>query len=147
MNVVKSVQEDGIVSIDIQWGNPEKTFIAYTSKGQWTWEEFYAAVGKLSEMAKSIDDRIAVIMDLRESVPAHGNALVHFRNAMRTVPENVTSLIFVGAVGFKGMLISMASKVIFPRPTMKFHFVGSLDEARKLAAQLREPYNRIESKS
>lgn len=125
------------MGIQVSWDNQEEGVIAYTSSGHWTWDDFYGAIGEVCLLAKAVDTRVIVVMDLRSSVPPNGNALLHFQNAMKRIPANINDFVYIGAVGFKRILISMASKVMFGRSDIHFLFADSVEDAHLMILQER----------
>lgn len=52
------------MGINVRWDNDEQTIIRYAFDGRWTWNDLYAALDRVQEMAASVEHRVDAIIDL-----------------------------------------------------------------------------------
>lgn len=67
------------MAIDVSWGNEEQTLIHVTFTGNWTWYEFYAAAGTISQHMESAPRPVDIILDMQNSVPVPPDLMLHMQ--------------------------------------------------------------------
>jgi hypothetical protein len=55
------------MGIEVSWDNEERTIIRHTYQGEWTWEEFLAALEKSNTMLDSVNHLVDCIVDMTNS--------------------------------------------------------------------------------
>ena len=67
------------MAIDVTWGNEEQTLIHVTFTGSWTWYEFYAAAGTISQHMESVSHPVDIVLDMQNSVPVPPDLMLHMQ--------------------------------------------------------------------
>jgi hypothetical protein len=74
-----------VMSIQVNWDNPEHTIIRYQFERSWTWNDFFAAVRTAKGLIDAAPaERVGVIMEGQSRhMQFPPNMLTHFKNALR----------------------------------------------------------------
>jgi hypothetical protein len=124
------------MTIKVEWSNPEKTIILQKRAPGWTWKDFDAAVDQYVAMARSVDHRVAIIIDCLDAPNSPTpSALYHYQRAESLKPENLVLMVVVSTGGFleeMGRAFDGAR-----RGGYRFlHFVRSMEEAEVLTTKV-----------
>ena len=124
------------MSIRVEWFNPEKTIILQKRAPGWTWKDFDAAVDQYSAMARSVNHKVAIIIDCLEAPdPPTPSALQHYGRASSLKPENLVLMVVVSKGGF---LEKMGKAFTSGQSDAQelLQFVRSVKEAEALTAKV-----------
>lgn len=127
------------MGITVQWENDAKTIARYVFNGQWSFNEVQAAVNQANELMDSVDHKVAMIADLRDSSFTPDGILAQLRqSAMSDTPHRnyagVTVLVGVGTIA--KMMINAAVKLVNPLNNQHtILFANTVDEARDTIAR------------
>jgi hypothetical protein len=123
------------MSVAVVWDDDEKSIIRFIFEGSWTLDELYTAFDEQSQMLDSVDHKVDVIVDFRESnaVPEHliGNFSRIFQSSGSSHP-NTGMTVLVGVGGFAQILADLFSKFFARLPT-----TTTLEEAHTIIADER----------
>ena len=91
------------MTIQVGWGNTEKTYVLYTFDGAWTWQEFHAANDIALRLAGTVSHSIQELIDMRSSneLPVneslHLNIVSHVKAFMHHAHTRRCKIIVVGS--------------------------------------------------
>lgn len=124
------------MTITVKWYNPEQTIILQKREPGWTWEEFDAAVDQYVDLARSVEHRVAIMIDCLDAPnPPTASALSHYQRADRLKPENLVLMVVVSVGGF---LETMGQVYTRARAGERefLQFVRSIAEAEALCSEV-----------
>jgi hypothetical protein len=124
------------MTVKASWDNETKTTIRYDFEGQWTWEEFRAAVQEAFALTRSVTHTVDTISNFPADTRLPANAFLQFRRAMADAPKNRGTTAIVSNTSFIKMMVSVFSKVN-KQLGERLVIVSSLDEARRTLASRR----------
>jgi hypothetical protein len=128
------------MTIKVGWHNPERTVILQKREPGWTWEDFDAAVDQYAAMTRSVDHKVAIIIDCLDAPePPDPHALNHYRRAMRLKPKNLVLMVIVSVGGFLENMGNIFVSSITPDRQEFLQFVRSMEEAEALVTEVLTP--------
>jgi hypothetical protein len=123
------------MAIITQWDNDEKTIVRHDFQGRWTWEEFFAADRRASELVDSVTHRVDIISNMREGIMPREAALANARSVIHRLKSNIGVIVVV-----VNPLLAVTTTV-FKKVDKDFDRVvraaNSLQDARQLIRQER----------
>ncbi len=125
------------MNIEVSWDNDEKTIIRFAYGNNWTWEDYRAASETSRQMMRSVDQTVDLIADYSNGSPPPLDALMKYRRAMATLPENSGLVVIVGGSYFINTLVSIFSGV-YRSLGEALVIANSVEEARSIIAERRE---------
>ncbi|MBL8156018.1 MAG: hypothetical protein JNM70_17700 [Anaerolineae bacterium] len=87
------------MSIGLNWGNPEKTYLVYTFDGPWSVKELYAAFDEAAAMLESVTYSVDLLVDLRLSGKVSGNIATAAGRMQSNYRNPIGMTYVVGATG------------------------------------------------
>jgi len=116
------------MSITVKWDNDEETVLCYEIKGNWTLQEFDAAIEETYALCENYTGLPHIILDMRNTREVADGILVQLRKAMRLIPEfNGTVCVVTNSTEIRtGVKMFMR---IF-KPDIALYIVNSLKSAR-----------------
>jgi hypothetical protein len=125
--------------IKVKWYNPEKTIILQKRDPGWKWADFDAAVDQYTSLARSVDHRVAIIVDCLDAPnPPSSSALGHYRRAADLKPENLVLMVIVSPGGFLKMMGEVFTRAA-PGDREFLQFVPTMKDAEALCAEVLSP--------
>jgi hypothetical protein len=122
--------------IKLWWEDEAQTIFCWHLEGHWTWEEFRARLPLAAAAQRSVDHRVDVLFDMRQTDHLPPAAVHHVRQVLASMPDNVGLLVMVGPNIFvKAALATFSS--LYKQSAKKFRLVDTLDEAYELLSALR----------
>ena len=122
--------------ISFAWADEHHTTVQYTFDGAWTWDDWYAVYAAGMALETSVDHRVDIILDLRQSGRMPANILAHLKKIITMRPSG------------QGVYV-----VVTPAPTIKtlfnigcrfdsqfkqlYRLVDTPNQARRLIAESR----------
>jgi hypothetical protein len=135
------------VPMYVEWADEGKTIIRSTGQGTWTWDDYYAALHQIIEMANSVSHRVDLIYTRTpESQSPKGSSISHHQRAMRMMPDNVILQVFVTSSMFARAIISIMSKILPGARMESMVMVASEDEAIATITQHRAKAKNTQSR-
>lgn len=130
------------MGIRVEWDNDEKTVIRYVYEERWTWEDFHYARSQVREWLDTVDHRVDVIVDVRNSRLVPNGVLAQGRMFASNAPiahRNEGHTIVVGANSLMRSMFEMFGKV-YSRLSdeLELEFASSLEEAREKLRRYQE---------
>lgn len=113
------------------WDNPEQTVIRYHFEGAWGWKDLYAVIETAAAMMDTVEHRVCIVLDLRESrsVPTlNPSGLRHLANAPTTNHRNMGIFVIVGANTFTRAMFDIFAR-LYPRAVEAYHMADSIERA------------------
>lgn len=123
--------------IDVSWVDAEKNLIQLDFKKPYitTWDEYHAAVQQSYVLAESVDHLVAVIFCAYDATMPPGAPLIHMREAINNVPNNVITVVSaLDRNPFERMMVGIVQKLT--RTKIRSHVVNTREEAVKLARKI-----------
>lgn len=118
--------------VTMEWYNEEKTISHMKFTKPWTWDEFYIAYKKGSEMTESVNHKVNIIMDFLESggmLPP--SALTHFRKAAANAhPRRGVVVLVSKRMGLLKMMVKIITSV--SKVPSSLLLADSLEEAQNI---------------
>jgi hypothetical protein len=145
------------MTIQVGWGNAQKSFILYSFDGAWTWHEFYAAIDIAQRLASTVTDDVGAIIDmtsaddLPSSISLGINIMSHARKTLIYYAQSSAGpVVIVGAKPLIKALWDTFRAVSGPKAATNVRFVRTLDDAYGIlnsqhlpnAKLHRRPFNR-----
>lgn len=125
------------MGITVEWDNPEKTIIFCCYRGKWTWEEFFWAARKASDLQDTVHHTVDMILDMRDSVTTPTGVTGRFKEIARISHPNTGTRVLVINADLMRLLFQVFASVYRPA-AKKYQVVDSLDQAYALIADLQE---------
>ncbi len=124
--------------ITYQWTDAAKTVLLATFEGTWTWADFHAKVREMHAEIASLKHPVQMVLWHTVEYPL-GNPLIHFNEAARSQPANVSRVVVVAPgerSALRAFVMSLASVVRRLYPTKSaVTIVQSLEDAERLVGQ------------
>lgn len=114
------------MGVTARWWDDHRNIAYYELRGQWTWQEMWQAIYEMREISAD-QDRVDVIVDVREGGIVPSQALQHMRKMVMTRPPNRGIVVIVGTSRAVRSIVSMA-RPLLPR-TMRFDVVDDVSQA------------------
>lgn len=116
------------MGITANWTDNSQTIIRYDFEGHWDWDMFYPVYEQVITMAKSVDHRVDVVLDLRENNTFPKNVIMHIKNIADKRPKNMGKSILVTENRFALSLFRVA-RHLNHRIDKYFRIVPTFEEA------------------
>lgn len=121
--------------VTVEWDDADKAAVRVIYETPWTWEDFDTMIQDVAALASEVDHQVCVIHDAEKSTGYPStNVLPHYQKVLNELAPYVNFHIGVGTISFTKKLVTIILSVMGG----KMEFVGSLEEARQLAAEARE---------
>src|SRR5262245_22756963 len=124
------------MSVSANWDNEQQTIIRYSFDGNWTWNEFYAAVNQSHALQDSVSHRVDVILDLGESYVVPEGALMQMRRLAGINHPNTGVRIIVSRNSTLSVLFDTFTRV-YNRNAEKYYLASSMEQAYAIISQSR----------
>lgn len=96
--------------------------------GNWTWEEYFAAMSNIGRMMTEVDHTVDVLVDCFNMGDFPNVALQNISTANRTPPSNMGVQVIVGDSMMLEIMSSMLTKMN-PNAARMYNYATSYDEA------------------
>ena len=128
------------MSVNLVWDDSQRTTLRFDYEGEWTWNEWYAAMDEAETLIHELGDTVYFINNLGDSTYLPKNAMtnfkqnaIHFHSLVRaTVMVSENLFIKVMYNTFKRFAGAWAEQ---------YYFVTSLEEARQMIAEHSTEYD------
>lgn len=120
------------MGVIVEWDNSEQTILRFIYQGEWTWEDFNAALEHGKELAAEVPHKIDYIYDVTTSSSVPSGALSQFRNMRNKTPTDPERRVLVGANSLITTLSQVLLSAYFPNLSKKFLVAATLEEARNM---------------
>jgi hypothetical protein len=117
--------------ISTTWFDPEKTILLTTYTDPYSWEEFDAATGKVTQMAAEIaPNTVHLVVDMTNGSMPDSSVLGHLKPV--EFPENVGVNIMINPPGFLRTVITIALNTFGRHMKDRNYFVHSMEAALEI---------------
>jgi hypothetical protein len=123
-----------VVSITVEWDNPQKTVVRYIFSRGWTWADYHNSIQRAVELVADIPYTVNMIIDLSNSSLLPSNILNTVGNSMRHSPKPYDLAVIVTTNRFVESIIDILQRV-YPAQGAKHPCVKTLEEARAMLAE------------
>ena len=124
------------MTVSANWDNEQKTIIRYSFDGNWTWNEFYAAVNQSHALQDAVSHRVDIILDLGESYVVPEGALMQFRRLAGINHANTGVRVIVSRNSTLGVLFDTFTRV-YSKIAEKHYLASSMEQAYAIISQVR----------
>ena len=124
------------MTIRISWDNDAHTLLRYQFDAAWCWDDLYRAIDEGLKLAAGRFTEIDTIFDASVNfrLPS-GNMLFHARRLLDFLPTQRGKVVIVAKLPLLRNVVGIINHVY----RTNFLIAGTLDEARALLAQYRQP--------
>jgi hypothetical protein len=119
--------------VSVEWKNEEKTILAYTLDGQWTWNELYRAAERGVALNQNVGKDVYAVLDLRTSLGLPGGGVTQLTRLAEIPRPNTRIVLVVGGGALTASLVSIYKRIRFTSSTM-VKWVPSMEDALLLIA-------------
>lgn len=100
-----------MIGIRYSWDDPENTVIRLYIGDLWDWDDLSEAMITIAAMVASVEHQVDFIIVMRTSsqMPG-GNAMLHMRDAMKSLPRNSGILVMVGGNTTGNLTLKMLAR-------------------------------------
>lgn len=140
------------MTIQVGWGNPQKSFILYSFDGAWTWHEFYAAIDIAQRLSSTVTHEVGAIIDmtsaddLPSSISLGINIMSHAKKTLLYYAQSSDGpVIIVGAKPLIKALWDTFRAVSGPKVVANVRFVRTMEEAHQLLKEQPHISGRLQS--
>ena len=121
------------MSIEVSWGNAQKTVVHVHFGETWTLEDVHNMIDDMYNLMTSIDHMADSIMDFTDSRTSPAKLLTSGSHVQKRTVSNSGISVMVKANGFLKAMTQLIAKM-FMKDT-KIYFADSLDEAYQIIGQ------------
>ncbi len=126
------------MSIQVAWGNPEKTIALSTFGESWTVEEAHQMIEDMYALTTSVDHTVHTVLDFSQSRSSPTKLMSTGQHVQkRQVPNSGVSVV-VKANSFLKAISQVIMKVFVK--DQQFFFADSLDEAYRIIAKYEQEH-------
>lgn len=122
------------MGVTVDWYNEAKTILCYTFTGKWEWEEFYIRWEWVKQAMASVDHKVSMMTDMRDSRYIPANSMLHLRAVAQRTNSNYSGMSVYVGTGTLGPSVSAVLFKLHPalRDKYQVFFVSTLEEAERL---------------
>jgi hypothetical protein len=121
------------MAITVGWESETHKTILVTYQRTWTWEDFAAAKVQIDSLLNSVEHKVNIISDSRQSAGLPGgNAVGVLSRSFQSAPDNVGMVAVLGANPFFKALLQILQTVSLNRAAKNIRFVKSEEDAQML---------------
>jgi hypothetical protein len=117
--------------VTVNWDNDEHNVLHYRMTGNWTWEEYFAALKEGRECMKSVPHSVSIINNMLDTHHVPHSFITTARSVIDKRPPNTGLAIFISKSMFFGMLYNVFAKVS-PIIRENYLLTNSVEDARTL---------------
>lgn len=119
------------MTIDVSWGNPERTVIRMDFAGDWTYDEVLVVLDGIADMLDAIQHPAITIIDMRSVKFAPNISLSIYRRLAVSRFMNHPNLRVVCLLGVQTYvrMLAITFSKLFPEAYRKFRMVETVEEA------------------
>lgn len=117
--------------IELHWADLDKTILCYTIIDHPSWKDFHDANKRCWEMIENAKHPINIILDVTQITRIPRNAHIHIPNALKSTPENLNIVVFVGLNVYTRSL-KTKMEALFPHKFDKWRVAWTHAEAMQL---------------
>jgi hypothetical protein len=130
------------MSIELHWDNDQQTVMRCDFSADWTWDELFAALEQVRQIASGREDKIGAIIDVSSEAGLPGGlgaeALQHVETMLAAGAEEKRGPVVVaGASPFLKSLVEILA-TLSSHATTDVYFADTLDEARAIMTRRME---------
>lgn len=126
---MRAKQADSQMTLTLDWGDFDETFVIWSFAGRWTPEEFYTAMEKLRDYGASKPYPVKIMVDMRHSLAAPNNLLTLLRAAVKMNVRNIGQVVVITPSNFWPQMYEMLVKTVKLDGSTPVTFVKTVDDA------------------
>lgn len=127
------------MAIQVGWGDSQKSYILYSFGGEWTWQEFYAAIDIAQRLANAVTYEVSTLIDMTDAddLPSNIslglNVMTHARKTLLYYAQvSRGTVVIIGAKPLIKALWDTFRAVLGPKGAANVRFVRTSEEAHQL---------------
>jgi hypothetical protein len=129
------------MSVNLVWDDSQHATLRFDYAGEWTWNEWYAAMDEAEKLIREHSDTVYFINHLEDSAYLPKNAMTNFKqNAIHF--HSMVRLTFIVSENLFIKVMFNTFKRFAGAWAEHYHYVTSLDEARQMIAEDATEYER-----
>jgi len=125
------------MSIEVVWGNLDKTYVYIKVVGDWSWKDYQRSIQSANELIQSVTHDVCIITHLTDEqaqkLPA--GAFSQWRRSLKYTPENLQLIILVPGRPIIRLFIETAQRIFQQFITFSFRMAATLEEAQDIVQQ------------
>ena len=129
--------------ITVNWADEHHTIVCYTIDGRWNWDDWYTVFSEGKALVRSVDHRVDVIVDTRNTGWMPPDIVTHVLQVTNTRSKNLHLAVIVTRSSTARTLYAVASR-IHHRIRECYALADSVEEARRIIDQARLSEPRLE---
>jgi len=119
------------MSIKIKWDQTDSSIINCTIEGEWTWEEYHAAMTKVAQMVRKVSHRVDLVMDMTDAGPLPMSAAsLHIKSSLERMPNHFGVSVLVAPDRFTRMVVESLDRAL-PMAKDRFYIADTINVARR----------------
>ena len=125
------------MSIDVSWGNEDKTYVYLRVVGEWKWPEYHLSVVQANAHIESVDYPVCIVTHLIDTDAQRlpKQAFSQWQKSMKNTPANLRMVIIVPGKPIIRIFLDTAYKIFSPFITFKFRMAATLEDAQDIVEQ------------
>jgi len=130
------------MSIEVVWGNLDKTYVYIKVVGDWTWEEYQVSVESANELIQSVTHEVCIITHLTDTKAQQlpSGAFSQWRRSLKHTPKNLQLIILVPGRPVIRLFLDTAQRIFDQFITFSFRMAATLTEAEDIVNEI-QPSN------
>lgn len=116
--------------ITVKWYNEEQQAIIHHFEGAWDWDDLRDSLKAMGELADG--RRMPALIDVSNTkILPDGNVLLHGKNNLAYIPDNITDMVFLINSQLLKTFVSMVFGIV-PTWRSRTQFAKNIEEGRKV---------------
>lgn len=117
------------MSIEVKWGNSEKTIILWDIQAKWSFEDFLQAGAQAEVLANAIEHQFDLLINAN-NFPPPPFPLVQFKRAMEEADPRMRYMVIANGHLFSKVILNVLRQLDVPSTDEEtMHFADTLDDA------------------
>ncbi len=127
-----------IMSVHVDWDNPERTILRHQFDGRWTIEDLRMSAVKAWDMMRQVSHHVDVILDLRNGHLLPSGVMSQSNRILNNRPDNAGIIVLVGINNLIQQLARVFEKTYGTfHPGFRLHIANSVEEAHRYISNYR----------
>lgn len=126
------------MSIEVSWGNLEKTYVYMQVTGIWTWQEYRSGIISANELIESVDHDICIVTHLidKDAQKLPPGAFRQWQNTLKQTPANLQLVILVPGRPLIRIFLDTIQRLFSQLMTFNFRMAATLEEAQEIVREV-----------
>lgn len=133
------------MSIQVSWGNLEKSYVYIEVIDTWTWQEFHECITSANALIATVTHDVYIVTHLTnagaQKLPI--GAFIQWRRSLNNTPANVKMVIIVAGLPTISLFLDTVQRMFQSIITFKFRVVTTLENAESIIKELQKGNTKI----